>query len=185
MSQRYLLTCSCGTEHAVETAQAGDTIRCDCGESLQVPSFRDLQKLPPVRDPEAGIKKPRRSWHPLQGLLFGLGAVLFLIPAVWGTTIEIHRRSLDMEVDPSIQRELERNLKNIGNLKVHESYEVWKLLLKRGLGRRNPPAYVLNREVSRYWLTVELQMAVVSLLGLALIVTSLWIQPGRNRQRSS
>ena len=183
MSQRYLLKCSCGTEHAVETAQAGDTISCTCGESLQVPSFRDLQKLPPVRDPEADIRKPRRSWHPIQGLLFGVGAVLFLVPAVWGISIEIHRRSLDMTEDPSIQRELKRNLKNIGNLKIHESYEVWKLLLKRGLGRRNPPAYVLNREMSQYWLTVELQMAVVSLVGLALIVTSLWIQPGRKGER--
>lgn len=181
MSQRYLLKCECGIEHPVETAQAGDTLPCSCGRTVSIPSFRELRQLPPAA---AGgpPKKAKRAWHPLQGLLFGVGSVMFTVWTVWGVSLEIHRRVLDLEEDPRIQQELQRNLKNIGKLKIHESYEVWKLIQQRGLGRRQPPPYVLNRELNRYWLSVEIQMFLAALVGVVLIVVSLVIRPGQKRR---
>ncbi len=180
MSQRYLLKCECGIEHPVETAQAGGTLSCSCGRTVSIPSFRELKQLPLVAS--GPPKRPKRTWHPLQGLLFGVGSVMFIVWTAWGLSLEMHRRTLDLEEDPRIQQELERNLKNIGKLKVHESYEVWKLIRQRGLGRRQPPPYVLNRELSKYWLTSELEMFLAALVGVVLIVVSLVIRPGQKRR---
>ena len=35
--------CSCGIRHRVTAAQCGRTIRCGCGQSLEVPSLRQLK----------------------------------------------------------------------------------------------------------------------------------------------
>ena len=46
MSICYLLPCSCGNSVPVESHQAGGSVNCTCGQSLNVPSLRDLRELP-------------------------------------------------------------------------------------------------------------------------------------------
>lgn len=74
MSTRYLLPCSCGLSTPVEIAQAGHSVRCSCGASLEVPTLRGIKNLPPA-PLEAVPQGP--VWNPGKGILF-LGALAIL-----------------------------------------------------------------------------------------------------------
>src|SRR6476660_2602728 len=69
---KYLLPCpACNSRLPVETGQAGQTIRCSCGTSVEVPSIRGLRTLEPLADePPAAA-----TWTTRKGFLF-LGAAI-------------------------------------------------------------------------------------------------------------
>src|SRR4051812_49219427 len=68
----YLLACkTCGNQIPVSTGQAGQTVRCTCGESVDVPSIRDLRSLPTA--PDASSAGP--AWGVRQGMFFVGGTV--------------------------------------------------------------------------------------------------------------
>lgn len=46
MATKHILTCECGKEHPVETFQAGQTLLCECGKTLKIPSMLHIKKLP-------------------------------------------------------------------------------------------------------------------------------------------
>ena len=69
---KYLLPCpACNSRLPVETGQAGQTIRCSCGNSLEVPSIRGLRVLEQIADE----RPTAASWTKRKGLLF-LGAAV-------------------------------------------------------------------------------------------------------------
>ena len=39
----YAVTCGCGTRHPVSATQAGSTLSCACGRSIEVPPLSDLR----------------------------------------------------------------------------------------------------------------------------------------------
>ena len=43
---QYRLTCKCGRAYPVETGQAGGTISCECGETIQIPTMMKIKRLP-------------------------------------------------------------------------------------------------------------------------------------------
>ena len=46
MSARYLLPCECGRSTPVSPSQAGGTVACECGQTLDVPRLGELRSLP-------------------------------------------------------------------------------------------------------------------------------------------
>lgn len=46
MATKHILTCDCGKEHPIETFQAGQTLLCECGKTLKIPSMLHIKKLP-------------------------------------------------------------------------------------------------------------------------------------------
>lgn len=46
MADKYLLNCECGNRHSVGTHQAGAELKCECGQTLQVPRLGELRQLP-------------------------------------------------------------------------------------------------------------------------------------------
>ncbi len=58
----YQLTCPCGAKHAVTVSQAGQSLTCSCGNSLEIPTLRGLKELPviePTAEPaRRAIDKP-------------------------------------------------------------------------------------------------------------------------------
>ncbi len=46
----FRLTCKCGRAYPVETRQAGGTISCECGETIQIPTMMKIKKLPVWED---------------------------------------------------------------------------------------------------------------------------------------
>ena len=51
MQTRYLLPCSCGQKIAIEPRQAGQSIRCPCGNSVEAPTMLKMTALEPA-EPE-------------------------------------------------------------------------------------------------------------------------------------
>lgn len=74
MSTQYLLPCSCGSSTSVQTAQAGEQIRCTCGAELTVPTLRALRNLPVDT---SHVQRPEAVWNPGWALVF-LGALIVL-----------------------------------------------------------------------------------------------------------
>lgn len=64
MATSYLLACSCGRDVVVEPGQAGDRVRCECGNDLVVPKLGQLRTLPQVDTAE----KPS-AWTARHGLM--------------------------------------------------------------------------------------------------------------------
>lgn len=64
---KYLLTCSCGRQHTVETGQAGESISCECGATLPVPTLRQLRQLPEAREAQPAAAEP--AWGPRQATI--------------------------------------------------------------------------------------------------------------------
>jgi len=75
MAQTYLLTTPDGEEVHVESSQAGETITTASGKTVEVPTLRELKKLPLVEKEEVPV---RREWSVGQSLLFVVGLLLLL-----------------------------------------------------------------------------------------------------------
>ena len=77
MTVAYLLPCSCGSEVAVERAQAGGSVRCACGHEIDVPPLGALMSLRSVGDaagaPESDV---RGAWKRTSFLLLLVGALV-------------------------------------------------------------------------------------------------------------
>jgi hypothetical protein len=57
---KYLLTCGCGRELSVDPGQAGESLRCECGATIAVPTLRQLRQLPAACDDTAAAVG--RAW---------------------------------------------------------------------------------------------------------------------------
>ncbi|MDR1958232.1 MAG: hypothetical protein LBQ54_04190 [Planctomycetaceae bacterium] len=86
MTQHYKLDCSCGKYVAVTPQQAGQTVKCECGETLTVPSMLQVNKLEPAPDKVFTASKRNRVIHFTEnriviviGWLIFIPSLLFLI----------------------------------------------------------------------------------------------------------
>jgi hypothetical protein len=72
----FLLPCSCTTEIAVTSGQAGGRVACpSCGRSLVVPKLRELSGLQELPTANEGSLA---GWSPLQALALGSAALALL-----------------------------------------------------------------------------------------------------------
>jgi len=62
---RHWLECMCGRKLAVEIGQAGETIPCECGNAVAVPTLRQLRQLPLAGSEAAAANKA--AWGVRQG----------------------------------------------------------------------------------------------------------------------
>lgn len=103
MAELYWLPCDCGERHPVGARQAGRTIACACGRSLEVPTLRGLRELERARPPaeaadgRAAPSTPGDGWGLRQAGMF-LGAVLLLGGLAWAGYLEATKpRRLSVE----------------------------------------------------------------------------------------
>lgn len=81
MPIQYLLPCSCGRKIPVETRQAGGSISCECGASLEVPRLLEVKKLERAAT-QGGITKNKPVWGIAQGMILS-GIVILIVIAVF------------------------------------------------------------------------------------------------------
>jgi hypothetical protein len=173
---KYQLNCSCGTAIPVETSQSGRYITCKCGKELLVPPLRELRQLSPIKDDTAATDTtlPRRHWHPVQGILFVLGLLLTVGSLGGAAYVQSYRMSLDTEEKP--YDNLDAALRQIDGLQPAESFKAWEVVREKGIGERNPPDFVVAREISKWLWKVILGMFAGFGLGVALIVASFLVR---------
>ncbi len=82
MSQKYLLSCSCGKTVPIETSQAGGNVLCECGLTLKIPSLLQIKKLPLAGSSEqsASAENGRKRTSPANSSSAATG--IFLIGSI-------------------------------------------------------------------------------------------------------
>lgn len=141
MGTKYLLTCDCGQERIVETKQAGETVRCTCGLSLDVPTLRQLRQLPRAEPSDDSSRRPVKPWSQGQGWTFAAGLVVTAVAA--GTIAILLPRRLKLDTSPppliSITQE------QLDAVTPAESWTAWQSYLDFQLDRTQVPAFIANR----------------------------------------
>jgi hypothetical protein len=74
MSEKFQLPCECGQNVIVERRQAGTSVACVCGKSLEVPTIRGFSSLARIEQAEEELPP---IWGLWQGLVF-LGLMIAL-----------------------------------------------------------------------------------------------------------
>jgi hypothetical protein len=152
MSEKYLLPCTCGQNVVVEQRQAGTTVRCMCGKSLEVPTIRGLEALAHADEVEKDLPP---LWGIRQGLIF-LGLVIAL-PA-FAFAIFVYTRL------PTLN---ETNVEQaIMALSPTQSWLLWKAYAD---GMPKTPAIesvavIRGIQVLRRWIMLGLIVGVIGLL---------------------
>jgi hypothetical protein len=174
VTTKYLLPCRCGKQIVVEPREAGQTSLCPCGQSLLIPTMRQMSDLEPAPVETAG--KPERVWGWQQGLLV-LGIALAVVALSLGYIFRSHRPIAPIDaIDPQAVRETAERLSPL------QTWHYWELM-KQGLDRRVDQRYA--EKMSLYHIQQGFA-AVLGLAGIALIGTSVAIgKNGRRRQPGS
>lgn len=82
---QYLVSCRCGTQHAVEARLAGGRISCACGQAVEVPTLRELRCLPlaPTEKNEIGSQWTVRHGMAAAAFVAAIGLAIFAGYLFW------------------------------------------------------------------------------------------------------
>lgn len=183
MVTKYLLPCSCGREAQVEIGQAGSSIPCECGLTLNVPTMRGLRALQSVEMQDASQPKLGQSeWGTRQGLiLLGLViAVLAAIPAGY------YFRKLPSKPELDVPAVVALNSKYIDEFGLTDSWIFFQRdIVQLGLQDVPPPQLAeYDREFAAHGGTVGMFLAVAA-LGLLMAIGGLLVPRSPQRTTSS
>ena len=148
MATLYLLKCSCGRSHRIQARQAGQSLDCSCGKTIEVPTIRGLQKLKQVG---AVHSETSPGWGRREGLVF-LGGIGCLTGNVAATVLQV-RKSLLLEENAVVPFEQYDGLKekihaHAEKLSPAEAWSAWRGL-RHGVNRNLSPSersYLLDRD---------------------------------------
>lgn len=167
MTVEHLLPCTCGRSVAVQSRQAGQRVPCECGQLLDVPTMRDLSRLPQretVGEPLA------RAWTSRKALL-SLGVLI----AVIGFSLTGYLYWQMPSIDPVARgREIEE-------MPLYLTWQWWRYY-ERGMPRVPSDDFILTRQREAYlrrWSYFTIGIGTLGLLVLG--IGALW--PTFARQR--
>lgn len=138
MKASYLLPCPCGREIPVDTSQAGQPVRCQCGNQLEAPTLLRMKKLKPAAQPAPGATARRSRWGLRQRLVF-LGLAIAL-PALVMAGLTFTSRPPQAAVITYAP---------LDSLSLTQIWQVWQDL-HRGLVRKAIPAEAAYAEALKY-----------------------------------
>jgi len=175
LSLKYFLPCKCGQRLTVEPRQAGEIVVCQCGQSLEVPTLRQLKQLEPliVEDGSA-----RSVWGVGQSLIL-LGMVILLsgVGLAYLFVREPPQNPFGGK-SPEIIHEMAQNLP------PRESWRMWILLRKIGLNPRKHWAERHYLEKLAAYQVLWILLVPVFLVGAAFIVAGIVILQYRRKRRA-
>jgi len=167
---RYLLPCPCGRKNPVDIAQSGQSIQCECGRRLDVPTMLKIRSLERVVEQE----EPRRpqAWGVRQGLVL-LGVLVMALAGSGASALY-----LTMPTPPEPPG-LEYVQTQVDKLSLVETFVEWAQL--RGGLATGPQIikqeYTKKRDAHVRWIVVA---AVIGALGAACAASSLLVpKPGK------
>jgi hypothetical protein len=178
---KYLLPCACGRPITIDVSQAGQQVACDdCGQSQEVPTMRAIRALAPAKEENAVARQRERpDWSQLQGLLFGSGALVIFVSCCLAAYFGYLVSQIDTREPPHpTEQQVDASLKELPVDQAYDLYSEWK---QSGLGSQRTPAYLLNRQTSRYFVRLTLISLAGATVGLGLVIGSLVARPARPR----
>ena len=178
MSQQFVLTCSCGTEILVRASQAGGTVSCQCGQSVSIPTLRDLRQLP-VAAAATNPAARASSWQLFNGVLFACGVPIALLCLV--TFVYAMSQRMQLNLTKPDFRAFVYN-QDIDSLSLSDCWHGWLFFRDMPLANRPTPDYLLNRRTAFRLLMWMIGSGLGFALGVGCIVTALSLGR-RARQR--
>lgn len=178
MAQTYLLTTPDGEEVHVESSQAGETITTASGKTVEVPTLRELKKLPLVEKEEAPV---RREWTVGQSILFVIGLLLFLGCAV--STVFLYRITPLESVDKAREVPIELIEGDVEQWGMEDTLSFWAFAtsdqaLNDMRGNASTERYVLDVYESRQTFLI---LSVVGVVVGLVLMGSAFAFPGKSR----
>ncbi len=170
---QYLLPCQCGRKTPVDSAKAGQTIECECGAKLEVPTLGGLKNLERVVTPKPATKT---TWGPRQQVL-----LIGIIICATGLGIAGYFRHY-RPLPPPRELRIELIPKHVESLSLMQTLALWGAL-ERGLPEHSAleqQAYQKARDAYHRRAGVALFIAAV---GLVMMVISLFIPKKHSRHR--
>jgi hypothetical protein len=173
---KYLLPCSCGQSVAIEVSQAGDRVRCACGNTLDVPAMRLIRQLPPAAADAPQKQRLRdRSWSLVQRLIFAAG--LLLAVGGLGTAAFYQFWRTRLITDETPWDNLEQAHQDIDQMGVEKAWELWLLVRTDNIGPYSPPGFVRGRHASDTWYKVIVGALSTAGVGAFLAACALVVGP--------
>ncbi len=172
---KYLLPCSCGQSTAIEVSQAGQSVRCTCGKTLDVPTMRLIRQLPPAEEVPAKTRARDRRWSLRQRLFFSGGLALLMGGLLSAAFFQIGRAGLETEERP--WDNLERAYQDIDAMNIEQTWELWTNVRDDSIGPYNPPSFIRHRLWSARWFRAVAISLIVSGIGLVLTLSSFFARP--------
>ena len=162
MSAQYLLPCRCGQQNVVQPRQAGETILCCCGASLEVPTLLGMADLEPAPQPSTPL--PSTTGWGIKHRLRLLGIVLVLSAVGGGVWLYMHQPASRFDqIDPELIRQ------NYKKFTPSVTWDGWRYMQK-GLDRRIDENYAAAVLRFRAW---QIVVGAVTLCGIMLIVVGM------------
>lgn len=146
---KYLLPCSCGKSVTIEVSQAGQQVRCECGQLLDVPPFRAIRTLPPAVPTGRPTAPAKPAWSPVRGVVFAVGMLLFVGGLAAAGYLQLGRSTLRTEAFE--WDNLEMAMEGIDGMNVEQTWELWQILRDESIGPYSPPSFIMSRFVSDFW----------------------------------
>jgi len=161
---KYLLPCECGEGVAIEPSQAGSSVVCQCGKSLEVPTLRGIRTLDPIQATAA--RQPTREWSPLRGGIFVVAFVGMLAGAgIAGYAYKAIQKVINVSAD----QEQQLYAHYIDQTPVDELYAEWRIMREQRLGSPDENAFVNARKQRRVLtgiITFGIGLSVAGIVGM-------------------
>jgi len=167
---KYLLPCDCGEDVPVEPRQAGETIACRCGRSLQVPTMLEMAALEPAES-SADSEPSAATWGLGEGLLLA-GIVVCLCTLALAVFIVLKRPRF---VTPEVIRQKTEALTPM------DSIRLWRSFLRQGLRRRTPQQQHAREDIVRRYHLLLGATTTLGLAGVALLSAGQFVRRKRGR----
>ncbi|NLX55210.1 MAG: hypothetical protein GXY58_08860 [Planctomycetaceae bacterium] len=172
---KYLLPCSCGQSMAIEVSQAGQSVQCTCGKTLDVPTMRLIRQLPPADEVPEKTRVRDRHWSLRQRLFFSCGLALLMGGLLSAAFFQMGRAGLETEERP--WDNLERAYQDIDTMDIEQTWELWTNVRNESIGPYNPPPFIRHRLWSARWYRSITISLIVSAIGLVLTLSSFLARP--------
>jgi hypothetical protein len=174
---KYLVTCECGRQLAVEAGQAGETLRCDCGATIAVPTLRQLRELP-IEGEEPVART--RTWEARHGAMTVLLIVAVASLAV--AAVKWRNRPAEPVFNPvSWTDHTDRGISELTPVAAWRAYyEAYRPLAAMGFVEfEHPAAQTIEQDIdSRRWMrNVLLSVAVIAFVAILAIGLSSGARP--------
>lgn len=167
----YLLLCDCSSQFIIGTTDAGKTLQCaDCGNSIVVPNLREIRELP-TAEPTNVAKD--LTWEKQNGLLFGVGIVLFTLCLLLAL-FEFYQAS-QLNLNDTTEEEISYGNAVIDQMPPMAAIQQWRLIQSIGLGDQREVEFLQNKalyETHQFYAMLECGVAAFGLVlcGIAFVM---------------
>ncbi|MFV1965704.1 MAG: hypothetical protein ACC628_09805 [Pirellulaceae bacterium] len=175
---KYLLPCDCGKSVRIEVSQAGQTVACACGKSLDIPAMRAIRELvpdEPIEVPSAG-----RRWSAAHGAGFAIGSLLLVSGLGIGIVSHLQYAYMKTQIPPLPSAEATAAwVAEIDDWSAMQAWEFWQTTRVEEVPKVSMHA-LITRRVDGVHQRALLAYGIAG-GGLLLAIGTMWIGAGRKK----